>query len=263
MGAPSPPPSDHRAGRLGDLISNAPVKERGERNRLAQRRTVTTVDLLGSIPRRSRTTGRSHVAGKNRSLRHRTNRSGCGPCREWPWLSAGRVGLASFMRERLVCEVRRDVVVEDRPCARVIEPLRLPTGVGEHLLRRFARQGHHPRYENDRSRTEPLRDDRRDVTTERLGDHDDVAPVADRVDDDICIPRQPGAVVLDREIGCDGLMAATLQLGADQMPVPADVAGSVDECKRGHQCRPLSRRTFEKRPTGTSKDRLGTSRGGL
>ena len=86
---------------------------------------------------------------------------------------------------------------------------------------------------DDQSCADLLRDDRRDVPAERLRDHDDVGPGPDGIDDDVRVLGQPGTVVLDREVGRDGLMAATPQVRLDQVPVPADVAGAVDERERG------------------------------
>ena len=133
------------------------------------------------------------------------------------------------MRERLIRELRWDVVVEDGSRARVRETLRLPARVREHLLRGFAGHRDHRCDKDDQSRADLLRDDRRDVPAERLRDHDDVGPGPDGIDDDVRVLGQPRTVVLDREVGRDGLMAATPQVRLHQVPVPADVAGAVDE----------------------------------
>ena len=44
-----------------------------------------------------------------------------------------------------------------------------------------------------------------------------------------------GVVILDRQVGRDGLMAAGAELALDQMPVPADVAGTVNQRVRRHR----------------------------
>ena len=38
----------------------------------------------------------------------------------------------------------------------------------------------------------------------------------------------------DRQVGSHGLVAAGAELAFDEMPVPANVAGAVDQCVDGH-----------------------------
>src|SRR3982751_1960796 len=71
------------------------------------------------------------------------------PCRERPGLFARRVRLAAVTAgNSFLGECSRDVVVEHGDRARVLALLGLPGRALEHLLRGFARRGHHPRDED-------------------------------------------------------------------------------------------------------------------
>ena len=41
--------------------------------------------------------------------------------------------------------------------------------------------------------------------------------------------RERGVVILDRQVGRDGFVAARSELALDEMPVPANVARAVDQ----------------------------------
>ena len=63
---------------------------------------------------------------------------------------------------------------------------------------------------------------------------DRVVSIADRIDDRRRVLRQTGLVVSDRQVRRDSVVATESQLGLDEVPVPADVAGTMDECKGRH-----------------------------
>jgi hypothetical protein len=69
---------------------------------------------------------------------------------------------------------------------------------------------------------------------EGLGHHDQVAPVADGLDHRLGVLRQPGRVVLGRQVRSHHLLAPAAELGGDQVPEPAAVAGAVDQRIGGH-----------------------------
>ena len=46
--------------------------------------------------------------------------------------------------------------------------------------------------------------------------------------------RERGVVILDRQVGRDGLVSARSELALDEMPVPANVTGAVDQGVRRH-----------------------------
>ena len=108
---------------------------------------------------------------------------------------------APAMGERLFGELTRDVVVEDCDRAVVAESLGRPPRVSEHLVGGLAGPRHHPGDQDDEPSADPVGDDRRDVPAERLRDHDDVLPAADRIDHDVGVAVQSGGVVLDGRSG--------------------------------------------------------------
>ena len=69
----------------------------------------------------------------------------------------------------------------------------------------------------------------------RLGDHDQIGPVADRLDHGVRVLGQAGRVVLTRKVRRHDVVTSCAQFGLDQVPVPADVAGAVDQDERGHR----------------------------
>ena len=69
---------------------------------------------------------------------------------------------------------------------------------------------------------------------ERLPDHDEVLPVAGRVEHRLRVLGQPGRVVLARQIRGDRVGTAGAQLGLDEMPIPTDITGAVDQNEGGH-----------------------------
>ena len=70
-----------------------------------------------------------------------------------------------------------------------------------------------------------------------MADHDEIAAIADRVDDRVGVLGEAGGVVVAREIHRDDVMVAGLQLGGDQMPAPRDIAGAMDQDEGGHRRR--------------------------
>jgi hypothetical protein len=75
---------------------------------------------------------------------------------------------------------------------------------------------------------------RRGETTHRLRDHHDVVMSADGGDDRICVFRQPGGLVGPRQVHGDRLMAPSLQIGNDPMPVPRRAARAGNEDEHAH-----------------------------
>ena len=132
-----------------------------------------------------------------------------GPRRERPRLSAGGIRLTAASRNGLLGKAVGDVVVEDRPCARVVARLGLPAGDAKHLLGGFTGQRDHGGDQDDQPRLRPFSDNRCDVAAERLGHDDDIMPITDRVHDDICVSRQPRGVVLDGEVGRDRVVTTS------------------------------------------------------
>ena len=151
--------------------------------------------------------------------------------------------------EGLVGEFPRDVVVEDCELAGVFELRGFPTSVDEHLLSRFTGRRDHRGDENDQSGTDPLGHDRGDVPAERLGDDDHVVSITDRIDDRRRVLRETGLVVLDRKVRRDGVVATEPELGLDEMPVPANVAGTMDECEVRHISPDSGTRTLDRNPS--------------
>ena len=81
-------------------------------------------------------------------------------------------------------------------------------------------------------------DERRRERAGRLRDDDQVGAVADRVDDGVRVLRQPCRVVVAGEVRRDGVVASFAQRVLDEVPVPADVAGAVDQHIRRHVLTP-------------------------
>ena len=80
----------------------------------------------------------------------------------------------------------------------------------------------------------PIADERGREPPERLSDQDRIRPLADRLDHDVGVLWQAGRIVLTREIWRHGLVTPCTKLGRNQVPVPANVAGAVDQDVRGH-----------------------------
>ena len=102
--------------------------------------------------------------------------------------------------------------------------------------------GDHARDEHEQVGRLPGADERCREAAERLGDDDQVAPVADRLDDRGGIVGPASRLVLAGQVGRDDVMPEVPQLLEDEVPVPADVAGAVDQDVRSHgtSVRPLS-----------------------
>jgi hypothetical protein len=65
---------------------------------------------------------------------------------------------------------------------------------------------------------------------------DDQIWVADSLDDRIRVVSPAGGVVLGGQVDSDRVVAALLQLGSHEVPVPGAPAPTVDE-REGTQCR--------------------------
>src|SRR4029079_7208791 len=127
-------------------------------------------------------------------------------------------------------------------------------------------QRDHGRDQDDQPRLGPFSDDRGDVAPERLGHNDDVMPITDGVHDHIGVSRQARGVILDGQVWGDSVVTAPAQFCLDEVPVPADVAGSVDECECHHDdgppfystwrrsCQEDAMSTIEDDPTPSTAD---------
>ena len=80
---------------------------------------------------------------------------------------------------------------------------------------------------------------RRGEAAHRLRDHHDVVMSADGGDDRIGVFRQPGRLVSSGQVHRDRLVAASLQLGNDPMPVPRRAARAGNEDEHAHRGPPF------------------------
>jgi hypothetical protein len=84
-------------------------------------------------------------------------------------------------------------------------------------------------HEDQESRRQPLADNRCHVAGEGLADDDEIVALANGANDHIRVSRQPRAVILDRQVHDDHILAPCPEVGLDEVPVPSDVAGAMDE----------------------------------
>jgi hypothetical protein len=120
-------------------------------------------------------------------------------------------------------------VVED-----VLIPALLVAGVRPPVCEELAGRGDHRRHEDEKLGGNARADERRRETPERVPHDDEVAAIAECLDDRVGILPPAGGVVLAGEIDGDGLVAVLTQLGRDQVPVPRGPAASVDERECRH-----------------------------
>ena len=111
---------------------------------------------------------------------------------------------------------------------------RLVSGVRPPVTGRFTRQRNQSRDEHEELDRRPITDEGRRENAGRLRDHDQLAPVADRLEHGVGVVGQPCRVVVARQVRRHRVMTPATQLGLHQMPVPADVAGAMDEDEGGH-----------------------------
>ena len=112
-----------------------------------------------------------------------------------------------------------------------------PAGGLPHLIGGLARLRDHAGHEDEAIRAGLVGDDGSDIASPGLADDDDLLAVGerlDRVENDPRMVRERGVVILDRQVGRDGLVAARTELALDEMPVPANVTGAVDQGVRRH-----------------------------
>ena len=110
----------------------------------------------------------------------------------------------------------------------------LVSGVRPPVTRRFARQRNQSRDEHEELDGRPFTDEGRRESAGRLRNHDQLAPVSDRLEHGVCVLGQPCRVVVARQVRRHRVMTPATQLSLHQMPVPADVAGAMDEDEGGH-----------------------------
>jgi hypothetical protein len=163
---------------------------------------------------------------------------------ERPWLLTGRVGLSASALECLGGQLGRNIVVEDRD---LVVPVRaavgLVAGVRPPIAPGFARRRDQPSNENEELDGRPVTDERRREGAERLRDHDELAPVADRLEHGVRVLGQPCCVVLAGQIRRHDVVAHVPELSLHEMPVPADVSGAVDQREGGHRYERVPYRT--------------------
>jgi hypothetical protein len=107
-------------------------------------------------------------------------------------------------------------------------------GVRPPVSRGLARGRHHAGHEDQRVGGEPIRDQGRGEPTERLTDDDQILPVTDRLDDGVGVVPELRGGVIGRKVRGHHVVPARAQLRLHQVPVPADVAGSVDQHEGAH-----------------------------
>jgi hypothetical protein len=105
-------------------------------------------------------------------------------------------------------------VVED-----IVVSALLVGGVRPPVCEELAGRGDHRRDEDEELGEEARADERCGEAAERVPHDDELATIADRLDDRVgVLPSQPD--VLAGEIDGDGVVAALAQFGRDQVPVP-------------------------------------------
>jgi len=168
------------------------------------------------------------------------------PGAERPRLLEGRIGLsARSASERFRHDVLGDVVEEGREGVEgavrrsavalvLLASGRRVTGVRPPVARRFARRRDHRRQHHEQVDGEPLAHEGRREAGKGLGNQHEVAALADRVDHRVGVLREPGRVVVARQVRRDHVVAARTQLGHQPMPVPGVGSGPVNQCVGRH-----------------------------
>ena len=146
------------------------------------------------------------------------------------------LGLWPASLQRLRREVGRNVLIEECDLV-VVGPARFVVvpGVPPVVRRRLPRTGDHGSDQDQQVRGGAIANEGGRERTERLGDHDQIRPVADRPDHGVRVLGQAGRVVLARKVRRHDVVTSGPQFGLHQVPVPADVAGAVDQDVRGHR----------------------------
>jgi hypothetical protein len=80
-----------------------------------------------------------------------------------------------------------------------------------------------------------MADERCRERSERMRDHDEIGPVADRLDHRVRVLGEAGGVFVARKIRRHDVMTSFPQFCLHQMPVPADVVGTVDQDIHSHR----------------------------
>ena len=101
----------------------------------------------------------------------------------------------------------------------------------------------------------PVADERGCEPAERLRDHNQIGPAADRAGHGVRVLGQAGRVVVAWKIRRDGVMASRTQFGLHQMPVPAGIASAVDQDDCGHPAPSAAQIPIE---TATCRRRVGS-----
>ena len=165
-----------------------------------------------------------------RSSRHRRYLVGVsGQAVERPGLAQRLRCLVPFSPLRFLCQCRRDVVVED-----VVVLARLVAGVRPPVCEQLAGGRDHAGHEDEKVGGDACADERRREGAERMADHDDVLPFAQRVDDDVDVLAPSCRLVLAGQIDGYRVVASLSQLRNDEVPVPCAPAATVDQSERRH-----------------------------
>ena len=214
------------------------------------------------MPRRSRATRRWNSAVNMRSPRQ--SRTLVGTSGQ---ASSGHGSIIAFSvwprswRLASCLQVGRDVVVEDVLLAGV-----LVAGVPPPLDPVLSGRGDHRRHQDEQVDRAPGAHQRRREAAERMPHDHEVAPVAHGLHDRVRVVPEACRLVLGRQVRSDDLVTQRLQLGRDQVPVPAAAAAAVDQDIGGHAAsvtdlRPSRRRSRAWSPSsgGACPGRSGPS----
>jgi hypothetical protein len=130
------------------------------------------------------------------------------PSLERPGLAQRLRVLAPFSSFRLGGERARNIVVED-----VVLAALLVAGIRPPICEELAGRGDHRRHEHEQRGGAARADERHREVLERMANDDEVAAIADRLDDSVGVLPPAGRVVLAREIDGNGFVAVLAQLG--------------------------------------------------
>jgi hypothetical protein len=167
-----------------------------------------------------------------------------GPCGQRPWLPEWRRGLLRLTpREHLGLHDGRDVVkerfedlvgtVQRKVVVGGLLGSRLGVaGVDPPLPGSLAGRGDHRVHEHQQGNRDSITGHRPGEPGHRLGDHDDVGPIPDRVDDGRGVLGEAGRVVAGGQFDRDDIVAALTQFRLDQVPVEGAAAGTGDQHER-------------------------------
>jgi len=184
-----------------------------------------------------------------------------GPRRQGPPAAPGGGGLVAALALGLFGEGAGDVVVEGDEGVVVAGPAAVPAGLLlDGLLKahrrvpvtgRLPRRRDHPGHEHQHVDREPIGHQGRGEPAEGVTDDDQVAPVADGLDDGVGVLGKSGGIVVAGQVGSDHVVAPPAQLLLHEVPGPADVAAAVDQHEGCHA---------PHRPWSTGADARSTSR---